>query len=144
MRECGAQIQCYCHCVVESVLLFICAHVSVCLYVYPCLFVSMCLLSWQKPAVPSSYLNGYRHVILHKSPWNSICYASHMGVYLYIQVFQAAIFFRTWEAVKGDVSHCYSFTPPSYCVTSLSELIIMYCEVACYENKLKKISLAVL
>lgn len=82
-----------------------------------------------------------------KSPGNNICYASHMGVYLYIQMFQMSlffIFFGAWSAVNVNVSYCYSITPLPYCASSLSQLIMMYCEVECCEKEQQNISLAVL
>lgn len=137
MRECGAQ---------NNIIVIVRFDMYWCLYVQMFVFVvrvSLCLLSWQGPAAHSSYISGFRHVILHKSPWKSICYASHMGVYLLYTNVSSGFIFQNLAVVNGDVSHCYSFTPLPYCVTSLPQLIIMYCEVKCCENELKNISLAV-
>lgn len=67
-------------------------------------------------------------------------------VSLYTNVSNVFIFyfFRAWSAVNVDVSYCYSITPLPYCASSLSQLIMMYCEVECCEKEQQNISLAVL
>lgn len=78
-----------------------------------------------------------------KSPRNSICYASHMGLYIYTQMFPVSLLFTTCAAVGGDMSQCYSFTSLPYCATSLSQLMMMMycCEGDCCENEQRTVSL---
>lgn len=79
-----------------------------------------------------------------KKPLEHLSRITYGCVSIYTNVSLLFLLFETWSSVNVDVSYCCSFAPVLYCVTSLSQLIMMYCVVERYENELQNISLLVL